>query len=328
MSLRSLHLICFGLLACNSSKKGSNSVEYTLGGDPVDLLMVVDNSASMTEETSMLAANIGSLLEPDPECPFEVRIGITTTSADVSAGTTTEVDAGEAGTLVGMVSSSFTDPEAAEEEIKRQILCDVTDWSGIDVPSDPEYQCGTDVAGVVSEEYLECLCSPGTWLDNSGTGTEEPFEASLLTACRAAEIPPDDCFDPNSDFEIADQLTVPDLLQSTTGSALLIVTDEGDNSRRLDQGEADPSPYLELYENFEQFDTVSVIGPNIDAETLDCNTIPVTTWSAERLLTATEQTGGVYRTIAEKVAGGNCAATDFAQHLLDLRARLAETACQ
>jgi hypothetical protein len=42
---------------------------------------------------------------------------------------------------------------------------------------------------------------------------------------------------------------------------VVIVTDEGDNSRRIEEGEADPSVYLDLFGEFENPVKFAVIGP-------------------------------------------------------------------
>ena len=105
---------------------------------------------------------------------------------------------------------------------------------------------------------------------------------------------------------------------------VVVVTDEGDGSRRLGQGEYDATPYLELLDLFDKTYRFAVIGPNYDQEvgTLTCNSGGATTWGTERLQQVAEETGGFYNTISQEAAGGDCENTDFAKHLEDLGALL------
>lgn len=55
---------------------------YTLGGGPVDLLFMVDNSGSMSEEQGRLQAAVGALLNPLVQANMDLHVGVVTSDAD------------------------------------------------------------------------------------------------------------------------------------------------------------------------------------------------------------------------------------------------------
>lgn len=318
-----------------------------------DILFVVDNSASMYEEASSLGLNFNTFIDNlvDPESGsvqvtetledavgnyvqyvtdrgrfLDYQLGITTTSADPGDSV---VDPGEAGTLVGppyIISEDRTGDVA--EAFRENLLCDTTAWPGACegdddedcIPYDPNFECGDDPGDQITWEYLECVCGSDWNPSNPGSGTEEGFEAVYMALCRAVENPPAGCYDELSPFEEGeDELTNEGLIRDGAATIVVIVTDEGDNSRRLSQGTEDPEDYLELFDEFDTRLTFVVVGPNYDPDerTFTCNSGGGTTWGTLRYQYAADRTGGFYNYIETEV-GDECEQTDFSAHLEDL----------
>ena len=150
--------------------------------------------------------------------------------------------------------------------------------------------------------------------------------------CRSVPEPPDICYEPISSFTEDDVLSNDGLLRDNSTVVIVIVGDEGDNSRRMQQGGEDPSPYLEAFAEFERRLRIVTIGPNYDEETGDfsCNSGGARTWMVERLRAASEETRGFFRPLEETNSEGACQIANFAGHLEDLGALLnsLETAFQ
>ena len=313
--------------------------------DQADILFVIDNSPSMAEETAALALNFNAFIEslttrsdastdglPDAVSNYvtyvqdrghflDYHLAVTTTSAEwENAGPTDGLDPGEAGTLVGEPIAKG-DGNVADAFLE-QALCEAANWETYDVPSDPSYECGDDPGDTVSQEYLDCICGFGEWENNSGSGNEEPLEAALMTLCRSVEDPPDACYDPLSPFVIDDEIpTNPDtFLRDDSTVVVVVVSDEGDSSRRMAQGETDPTEaYLDPIQEFGHNFRYVEIGPNWDPDTgnITCPSTSIPTWSVERVYNMAQATKGFYNPIVED-QGGECILTDFAQHLRDL----------
>jgi len=309
-----------------------------------DIIFVIDNSSSMTDEAEDLALNfdvfIDTLTSTDggalPEGSvsnavdayilytrergrfLDYNLGITTTSVE-DPGTEPPGLYGELVGDVQVVDNSFEDVSG---EFSANLLCEATCWQAATVPSDPNYECG-DEPDQITLQYLDCVCGLEAWEGNCGSGDEEPLEAAFLSLCRSVENPPDECYD-NTPFTAGDVMTNPTILRDEATTIFVVVTDEGDGSRRLGQGDYDASPYLELLDLFDRTYRFAVIGPNYDADagTLTCNSGGATTWGTERLQQVAAETGGFYNTIAQEGAGGDCENTDFATHLEELGALL------
>ncbi|HJN75742.1 MAG TPA: hypothetical protein QGF58_17570 [Myxococcota bacterium] len=309
-----------------------------------DIIFVIDNSSSMTDEVEDLALNFAVFIDlltsteggklPEGSVSdavdayilytrergrfLDYNLGITTTSVE-DPGTDPP---GLYGELVGdnqVVDDSFEDISG---EFSKNLLCEATCWQSSTVPSDPTYECG-DEPDQITLQYLDCVCGLEAWEGNCGSGDEEPLEGAFLSLCRSVEYPPDECYD-NTPFTNGDVMTNPNMLRDGATIIFVVVTDEGDGSRRLGQGEYDATPYLELLDLFDKTYRFAVIGPNYDQEvgTLTCNSGGATTWGTERLQQVAEETGGFYNTISQEAAGGDCENTDFAKHLEDLGALL------
>lgn len=334
------------------------SSEQTSFSNKADVLFVIDNSPSMYDNTSSLGLSFNTFIEylVDPEAGsgqvrddlsdavgnyidyvtqvgryLNYQLAITTTSVEPSSDT---INPGEAGTLVGdpaVVSEDTTDDVASV--FRKNLLCETTDWPAACtgdstencIPYDPNYTCGDDPGDQISWEYLECVCG-STWEPRqSGSGTEEGLEAAFLALCRASENPPEACFDSIAPFTEADVLSNEGFLREDSTVIVVVVSDEGDTSRRLPQGEEDPEEYLDLLESFDHAISFVGIGPNYIADTHEfpCNSGSATTWGTLRYQTAAAETGGFFNYIeAEDEITGSCGKTDFAKHLQDLGALL------
>ena len=166
--------------------------------------------------------------------------------------------------------------------------------------------------GGISQGYLDGLCGTG-WEGNAGSGNEEPLEAALLALCRGAGAPPDECFDPVSPFTQEDQGSNAGFPREDSELLVLVLTDEGDNSRRMQQGQTDPEVYATAFAAFVRPLSFSAIGPRYDSADGDGSCLNgATTWGVERLQLLAGATGGVYMDIAEAPgADGSCPLADI-----------------
>ena len=277
----------------------------------VDILFVIDNSASMQEESLSLGSGMYSFWDRLQNMNINANIGITTTSVDYSAGPTTNIDVGEAGLLT---SESLNSEEDTYLDFQKELYCHTTFWIQSEIPSNPSYVCG-DETDEVTIEYLDCLCD-NNWTNISGSGNEEPLEAAYLALCRASEDPPDECYNA-SPFEEADTSANIGFLRSNTTSVIVMIGDEGDNSRRMQQGQEDPETYIDLFSEFEQDILFYGIGPNWDGSSLLCNSGGATTWAVERIQKMAVHSGGQYAVLEIPTSsnGDECELVDFSEHL-------------
>ncbi len=342
-----------GLTGCNKYLLFNQAgYEQSSFSNEADILFVIDNSASMAAETSALALNFNTFIDtltsaagatPVTETLtdavgnyitytqqrgrfLDYNLGITTTSVDTNGGSSTGVDPGEAGLLVGgVVAKGDADVAAA---FREQLLCDTAFWADTNVPADPGYDDAACSAGrtpdIISQEYLDCVCGFDSWNQNpQGSGNEEPLEAALLALCRSVDDPPEACYDPLAPFAGSTNLVNEGFFRPDGTVVVVVVTDEGDNSRRMAQGEVDPTEaYIEPLEAFGKPVKVVAITPDLDPTSggvicgSELNPTPPT-WSLQRIIDATELTGGFHRNIIVDSADG-CAPSDFSKHLADL----------
>ena len=330
--------------------------------DKADILFVIDNSSSMQDESAAMGTNFAVFIQTLTDTTtgadqvtedlsdavgnylnytaargrfIDYRIGITTTTMDYAGnGASADIDPGEAGTLVGdVVVKGESD---VLEGFQQNLMCDATCWSEASVPSDDGYSCGDPIEGSISYEALECLCAPTDWADQDhcGSGNEEHLESALMALCRSVEDPPDVCFGYGNDVPTVIESEVEDggsykkngdFLREDSTILVVFVTDEGDNSRRLDNGEDDPSVYLDAFEDFDRSIRFVAIGPPWNQETKEftCNSGNATADATERLQTMASETGGFYRDISQEGASGDCEVADFAEYLRDLGELLA-----
>jgi len=275
---------------------------------------------------------------------IDYQLSITTTSVDSDAGPTAGVDPGEFGSLVGTprIISKYDDEVA--DTFRRNLLCDATIWRSEELASDLSYECGEEPEQI-TEDYLNCECGIGNWEGNSGGAEEKPLEAALLAMCRSVDEPPEVCFsyaDPLSDAEDPPTLQTGfaqadigsnnvdgrTLIRDNSTIVFVVVSDEADTAAassdsndlaRMVSGDADPSVYLEAFEEFDRPVRFVVIGPNYDEESnnIICNSGGAVTWAAKRLDTMVTETGGFYAPLADS-SSGDCQDADFADILTQL----------
>ncbi len=322
MSWRIL-LLCGSVIGCGpvGSDKSDEDDDEDAGDDgPLALAIVLDNSASMGEEAAALALALPALDAARGD--RELRVVALGPSVEFTGGWSDGVDPGEAGVPIAAARSS-DDPDWVLG-LTRDLLCDLSTWQSSAVPDDPSYTCDPGepaLPDVVSREYLDCLCGSGEWEGNpAGSGNEEPLEAVLLLGCRSAAEPPEACFDPLSPFADSTGLAVTDWPgEDVLQVHALLVSDEGDNSRRLATGEDTPGVYLEAFAALPVPPTVSGIGLVVDAQTGGsvCPSTTVPSWSLNRVMEAAAQTGGGYWPIAEGTDGGDCVTPDLSPALTE-----------
>lgn len=331
--------------------------EQSSFNDDADILFVVDNSGSMSEETAALAANFGSFLEvltsdegaaqvtetltdavenyvtytQDRGRFLDYRMAITTATGDELGDGI--LAPGEGGTFIGdsaedaIISKDDPDVEARFLDL---LICDTGYWDNPPIGGTGTLDsCETlPEDGVITQEFLNCFCGDGAWDNPAGTGQEQHLESALMALCRASDDPPDVCFESVGIFEDTQQYTNPGFLRDGATAVIVIVTDEGDAaSPRFVGADTDPAPYLEAFAEFDRPIKVVTIGPHFEVETgnVYCGsqgsgTPPL--YAIERLYGVSNDSGGFYSFINEPVTGSDCENTDFSVPLRDLGALL------
>lgn len=291
-----------------------------------DILFIIDNSSSMWEESAELATNFDvfineltsstgsstrTTLSDAVESYFretsgqslyiDYRLALTTSSVDYSNGAEPGIELGEAGLFTGdFIQRSDAAPADA---FRTQLLCEATCWDNTDLPNDVEYVCGDPLGEEVSVEYLDCVCGTDAWKGHCGAGTEEGLEAAAMALCRTLAEPPDECFEyvnpQNPDDMLPTVLSSTDIgsngdfLREDAMTIVVIVTDEGDGSRRVADGDTDVEPYADLWELFPNPVRFAVIGPPYEDDNGDClgGAFP---GPVERYQEMCSETGGMY----------------------------------
>lgn len=255
-----------------------------------DVLFVIDNSDSMLEESAGLATNFAKFIQEidatDQELSYEGLPDAVTNYVsyvqDRSAFvdyrfsiTTTDVTT-DKGALSGPTVKRG-DPDVTGSFIEN-LVCDATCFSEAAVlPSDPSYVCGDPLGEDLTQEYVDCVCGQGS-VGHCGAAVEEGLEAAFLATCRAVPNPPVECF---TDVEMVDEagelhtypalldasdtMSSPDMVRDDANLVVVVVSDEGDGSRRLDREEI-PDAYLRLFDSFHKRITWVLIGPDLDAD--------------------------------------------------------------
>ncbi len=270
---------------------GTAAVDVTDPNQGVtDLLLVLDASSSMSDEAGSLLIHLDLLL-----AAFEgrgSRAGVVTVDVD-----------GLGGALV----APWLDLTAEDsgDSLRHAIACEATCWNQAEVPSDPGYDPDEPLT-VITSEWLDDLCGFGAWEDSCGGGNEEGLEALLDALCRASPDPPKDCFGGPSVLTPADAGSSEGLPRDGTTLLALIISDEGDGSRRLSTGESDPEIYRQLYGAFDLDLRIAVVGPPYENGSLTCNSGGANTWGTERYQILTAESGFTYQGIAAESETGDC----------------------
>ncbi|MEL6347427.1 MAG: hypothetical protein AAFV53_30205 [Myxococcota bacterium] len=184
-----------------------------------EVIFVVDNSNSMTDEAGALALNIdtfvaqladesgalgtetlsdavGNYLEGalDRSNVIDYQLALTTASVQLSENSTAGLDPGEAGTLVGDPTIISKFDANIESRFRQNLICNIVPWNEGELPSELSYECGTP-SDEITREFLDCECGFGEWQNDGGHPEEEMLESALLTLCRSVDTPPDLCFE-------------------------------------------------------------------------------------------------------------------------------------
>ena len=315
-----------------------------------DILFVIDDSPSMTDEAESLALNIDTFIdilasEEGAEAVTETlsdavdnyvtyvydrgrfldyQLGVTTTSVQESDLP------GDAGKLAGLYRIlQKGEPDLAEKFIEN-VVCEGTCWKYC---ADGETEDCVDYGSYdpddlqeITVEFLDDTCGVGEWRSSTecGAGTEEGLEGALLAMCRAVEDPPEFCYDAVSPFSESTVGSNEGFIREDSTVIVVIVTDEGDYSRRMAIGDTSAEGYTELFDQFGVRYRIVVIGPHYDKDAGDasCNE-GAELWSVERYQNVAAATGGFYNYITEPNDAGDCVDSDFSQHLTDLGELLA-----
>ncbi|HHO51456.1 MAG TPA: hypothetical protein ENK18_11415 [Deltaproteobacteria bacterium] len=291
-----------------------------------DVLFVIDNSDSMVEVSESLAVNFAAFIDDlgtiedtrsyedlgDAVENYVDYVQNRTSFVDYQfAVTTTDVD-NHAGKLLGGLVRR-TDDGLADRFIKN-LTCEATCFrDDLLLPQDPGYQCGDPLGLFLSEDYLDCVCD-GDWQGHCGSAIEEGIEATFLAMCRAVPNPPLDCFEeivtPEATYPAkltpGDTLSNEGMLRNNSNFIVVVVSDEGDGSRRLER-ESVPDQYVNLFKQFGRRMTWVYIGPGLDENNQVICPGTATDWGVVRYNYMAYTTGG--RVV--DVFDDNCETQDF-----------------
>ena len=293
-----------------------------------DILFVIDNSDSMQEETEGLATSFAAFIErlsqEAQDFPTEDLSDAVDFYANLAAsekgsvvnyqlGVVTTDVTNDRGRLTGSGIVTRFDPDV-KNSFAANVLCDATCFANDPPPAGNADRCD-DLGDRVTQAWLNCQCGANDW-GVCGDATEEPLEAVYLAMCGAVENPPAACFAEGSPFRESDVGRNLGFLRDNSTFIPVIVTDEGDDSRRMgDTNEPIPDIYRTLFSQFDRRMVWTVIGPYRNPET---NRFPCPTgaadWGAIRYEHFVESTNGLYVPItAEGTAGpnGTCLPRNF-----------------
>lgn len=288
-----------------------------------DVLFVIDNSPTMSAISADMAVNFSGFITeidsfeqslsyeglPDAVTNFIGAVQNRSQYVDYQfAIVTTDVPT-DAGALVGPVLTRGD--EQVPERFVENLACEATCFDGTNpLPTDPDYTCGDPLGSFLSEEYMDCACG-GNYLGNCGTADEEGIEAVFLAMCRAVENPPAACFedvivgedDRTQEYpaliDQGDKRSNEGLLRDGSNLVVVVVSDEGDGSRRQwddapDEEKEIPDEYTALFAQFRHRMTWVYVGQDFDADgDVRCPSAG-TDWGAVRYHYLAYTTGGTF----------------------------------
>jgi len=324
--------------------------EQAAFSNEADILFVVDNSSSMSQEAGALGTSMDAFISrltstdgavavtetledavgnyitytQDRGKFLDYKIGITTTTPDDLASD--GMDPGEGGRLVSAIIEK--DDADVAEAFRYSMLCETTYWPS-DTPrsnSGEITDCSSTPEEGVTQEFLDCVCGFDEWkTTREGTGTEEHLESALMALCRSVPNPPEACYDSLSIFVDSEDIKNDDFIRPDSTVVVVLVTDEGDSSRRIPSTGTEidlATPYLDAFAEFDNNIKVVGIGPlydpAVDSQPRCIDGAGFGGYLVDRIIHATEQTGGFYRYIVEEDAGAGCVNSDFSTHLDEL----------
>jgi len=281
-----------------------------------DVLFVIDNSDSMQSVSADMAVNFNTFVSELSNARRDRQFDDLTDAVDnyiefvqnrglfidfQFAITSTDAE-DHAGALLGPIVRA-SDRRVADRFIET-LACEATCFTaGRPPPNDPSYSCG-DPVDELSKQFLDCTCGGG-YLGNCGDAREEALESTFLALCRAVPNPPEACFADVYDEENAsdEKDLEPSLLtreESETNVGLfredsnflvVIVTDEGDSSRRMFR-ENIPDDYVRLFDQFNVDITWVLIGQDLDEDgSVRCPSA-ASDWAVQRYHFLAKTTGG------------------------------------
>lgn len=315
-----------------------------------ELLFIIDNSTSMSEESADLAVNfdgfVDKLINPagsgelnglaDAVDNYILSVGDRGSVVDFNLGITT-TDAGQNfGELMSFRDSQPVIPKGTPQtalKFNQNLLCESTCFPSIangGLPSASEvgregYTCGDPLdSDELFFEYMDCTCGE-SWKGNCGSGTEEHLESVFLAMCRGLDASDDSrattalldaCEDEGgTPFERAQHAgTNAEFFRDDSVLIPVIVTDAGDNSRRLGTSEAEADDYINLYNQFGRRMAWAIIGPRVE----DCKTPgadSTTQWQQSRYDQLIDVYGGIFINVTQEDEEGNCEVADFGKAL-------------
>jgi hypothetical protein len=295
--LRPLHTL--GLLALTACAGGSNDdtdtdAQALAASGAIDVLLVVDTSASLADQMTAVALDAGAL--SDVFAGLEVQIGITTLDP-VAMG----------GALLGSGAVAVSDVDALTDALLCESLC----WSS--VPSDPSYLCGDPFPQILTEEFLTCMCGEAT--PSCGGAKEEGLESAYLATC--ASLPatqrPGDCG--SGPYDLASAPT--GMFRPGASPVIVVVSDEGDSSTRADVGSEDPAPYRALLAQSAPGVRFFAVAPVAEGQQVLCSGL-ATWWGLERYARLASQTGGAVLPLYKD----DCSEASILDRMHDLAAAL------
>jgi hypothetical protein len=349
--------VATGLLAgCNQYEmfRLAGAVQEDFSND-AEILFVIDNSGSMRQASSDLGVNFDRFIDqlvdptgdgsgtdglPDAVDDYILSVDERGGVIDFQLGITSTDVGAEHGQLFDASGTQVirrSTPEVADA-FRQNLLCDATCFTGANggLPSASEvgrdgYTCGDPLdSDELFFEYMDCLCGEDVWRDNCGTGTEEHLESALLAMCRgldpsdqsdANQLLLEECADDGQNpFDpAADGGTNAELFREGSTVIPVIVTDASDLSRRLRQGEADVSEYLDLFGAFNRRMSWAVIAPTTEGCRIPGSTESPSSWGLQRFDTMVDDSRGLYADICTRAGeGGEAQVSDFALILEEL----------
>lgn len=247
-----------------------------------DVLFVIDNSKSMFEESETLALTSGTLARELDRLEQNVDRGEENAGAfpDYQFSITT-LDAGSTrGRLLGEEAFFGRGDKGLDEAFNKNLLCEATCFPAV-------------LEGRLTEQDLNELCGDDRWRNNCGGDVEEGLETVFLAMCRAVPIPPVECFDIPELFNDGDVMANEGLLRKDSVFIPIIITDEGDASRRMTQLDIPPTVYNRLFKRFDKQMAWAVLGPSLaDDREPRCPSV-ATSWGVLRYSYITQTTGGL-----------------------------------
>ncbi|MCB9665622.1 MAG: hypothetical protein H6732_16050 [Alphaproteobacteria bacterium] len=340
------------LIACAALSAGCNRyATFVVAGsqqqsftNDADILFVIDNSASMTDEAAALAENIQVFIkqfastEPpkDPTLTDDVDryLGYVLDRAaniDYRIGITTTEVGEDRGLLQGDPAVLTRNTTNVPRKFSRNLLCDaacITDGPSTGVTCDggappgpgncANNQTGAAEEGIEAVFMAMCHALGDELSDEAREACEQPFWLWPDIGRYRSSPPPDD---PNAqpvDYFDAANTRNQGWLRPTdpeTGASSvvvpIIISDEGDQSRRLAERTPLVDDYLALFDLFGRRMSWALIGPDST-----CSDLAVD-WGINRYRGIVESTSGVYVPIASEI-DGTCQNAPFAQALTDV----------